>query len=227
MKIFIGDSNIKDYQVLKGYIDKWSDNVCVYYRKMLYYQIPKELLECDLIILEIDIERVNGFNYARMLRKQGIEIPIVFQTNNTNYGIESYDLKIKDYFIKPVNEKRFMALLDEIYLLSNKDYLVYNYNKMIKKVILDEIIFIEKTKNCLNIYHLLEVDKCYKSLKDIEVQLDNSFYRIHRGYIVNIKYIREINGFNCILKNNTVIPIARNRLKALKVKLYEINMKQI
>ena len=49
----------------------------------------------------------------------------------------------------------------------------------------------------------------YLSLKEIALQLDDSFCRCHRSYIVNLKYVERIEGMNCITKNKQVIPISK------------------
>ena len=49
----------------------------------------------------------------------------------------------------------------------------------------------------------------YLSLKEIALQLDDSFCRCHRSYIVNLKYVERIEGKNCITKNKQVIPISK------------------
>lgn len=48
------------------------------------------------------------------------------------------------------------------------------------------------------------------SLKEISFKLDSSFYRCHRSYIVNLKHIDHIEGMNCIMINQQVIPISKN-----------------
>lgn len=47
------------------------------------------------------------------------------------------------------------------------------------------------------------------SLKEISFKLDNSFYRCHRSYIVNLKYVDYIEGLNCILTNQQIVPISK------------------
>ena len=93
MNIFIGENNLKDYVFLKSIIEKWGiekQEIYFHWYKQLYYQLPKCLKNCDLVFLELDMKHINGFEFAKILRKKDLSIPIVFQTKNTHYGILSY-----------------------------------------------------------------------------------------------------------------------------------------
>ena len=91
MNIFIGENNLKDYVSLKSIIEKWGierqQEIYFHWYKQLYYQLPKCLKNCDLVFLELDMKHINGFEFAKILRKKDLSIPIVFQTKNTHYQI--------------------------------------------------------------------------------------------------------------------------------------------
>ena len=172
MNIFIGENNLKDYVFLKSIIEKWGierqQEIYFHWYKQLYYQLPKCLKNCDLVFLELDMKHINGFEFAKILRKKDLSIPIVFQTKNTHYGILSYQVQAMHYLLKPLDQQEIYKLLDRVLLRQ----------------------------------HSL-------SLKEIALQLDDSFCRCHRSYIVNLKYVERIEGMNCITKNKQVIPISK------------------
>ena len=49
----------------------------------------------------------------------------------------------------------------------------------------------------------------YLQFKRNSFTIDDSFFRCHRSYIVNLKYVERIEGMNCITKNKQVIPISK------------------
>lgn len=53
-----------------------------------------------------------------------------------------------------------------------------------------DIYYIENNLKKVIIHTHLENIELYASMKDIEEKLDSSFYRCHRGYIVNMEHIR-------------------------------------
>ncbi|NJN34216.1 MAG: LytTR family transcriptional regulator [Saprospiraceae bacterium] len=61
-----------------------------------------------------------------------------------------------------------------------------------------------------------------KSLKDLQEALDNSFYRIHKSYLINLEHIQGYTGFEggqVILKNNLKLPISRRNMSNFIVTL--------
>ena len=61
-----------------GYIEKQQE-IYFHWYKQLYYQLPKCLKTVIFIILELDMKHINGFEFAKILRKKDLSIPIVFQ----------------------------------------------------------------------------------------------------------------------------------------------------
>ncbi len=54
-------------------------------------------------------------------------------------------------------------------------------------------------------------------MSSIEKQIkDSGFYRIHKGYIVNFKYLRYINGVEAVMADKVTLPISRNCTKEAK-----------
>lgn len=94
MNIFIGENNLKDYVFLKSIIEKWGierqQEIYFHWYKQLYYQLPKSLKNCDLVFLELDMKHINGFEFAKILRKKDLSIPIVF--SNKKYTL--WDIKL-------------------------------------------------------------------------------------------------------------------------------------
>ena len=213
MNIFIGENNLKDYLALKIIIEKWSkrnqQKVHFYWYKELYYQLPKCLKICDIVFLELDIS-INGFEFSKILRKNDARIPIVFQTRNIHYGIASYQVKATHYLLKPVNDQEIYKILDQIYLQQCQKNIIYQLKKQIQKIPFEEIIYIEAYQHHIMIHQKHTSKRNPMSLKEISFKLDSSFYRCHRSYIVNLKHIDHIEGMNCIMINQQVIPISKN-----------------
>lgn len=213
MNIFIGESNLKDYIYLKSIIEKWSkerrQEVSFYWYKQLYYQLPKCLKKCDLVFLELDIKPLNGFEFAKLIRKNDASIPIVFQTRNRHYGIESYQVQATHYLLKPLDQQEISIILDRILLYQHSKTFIYQFKKEVHKIPYEDIIYIEAYQHHVMIHQNDMTKRNYLSLKEIALQLDDSFCRCHRSYIVNLKYVERIEGMNCITKNKQVIPISK------------------
>ena len=183
MNIFIGENNLKDYVFLKSIIEKWGierqQEIYFHWYKQLYYQLPK----CS--------------------------IPIVFQTKNTHYGILSYQVQAMHYLLKPLDQQEIYKILDRVLLHQHSKTFIYQFKKEVHKIPYEDIIYIEAYQHHIMIHQNDIAKRNYLSLKEIALQLDDSFCRCHRSYIVNLKYVERIEGMNCITKNKQVIPISK------------------
>ena len=213
MNIFIGENNLKDYVFLKSIIEKWGierqQEIYFHWYKQLYYQLPKCLKNCDLVFLELDMKHINGFEFAKILRKKDLSIPIVFQTKNTHYGIASYQVQAMHYLLKPLDQQEIYKILDCVLLHQHSKTFIYQFKKEVHKIPYEDIIYIEAYQHHVMIHQNDMTKRNYLSLKEIALQLDDSFCRCHRSYIVNLKYVERIEGMNCITKNKQVIPISK------------------
>lgn len=57
---------------------------------------------------------------------------------------------------------------------------------------------------------------CYHRIRDIELLLGASFYRCHRSYVVNLKYIMEYSNCIICLENGAKIPLSRRKYTEFK-----------
>ena len=128
MNIFIGENNLKDYVFLKSIIEKWGiekqQEIYFHWYKQLYYQLPKCLKNCDLVFLELDMKHINGFEFAKILRKKDLSIPIVFQTKNTHYGIASYQVQAMHY-LKYLIAFYYINILRNLFISLKKKFTKY------------------------------------------------------------------------------------------------------
>lgn len=220
MKIVIAEKNEKDYLYLKDLMENWGrkrkEPVHIYRYHKLYYQISSYLSSCDLLFLEIDMEEINGYEFSCMLRKNGINIPLVFQTNNSSFALDSYNVQAMNYLLKPLKEKSIEQILDQILLTLSKKEFIYTFKNRIIKIDFDDILYIETSKHCLHIQCHFHQERCYLSLKEIEKQLDKRFFRCHRSYIINLDYVKSVEPTKCILQNNQEVFVSKKYQNALK-----------
>ncbi len=86
----------------------------------------------DLIISDIMMPEMDGFEFARLLRQQDADIPILFMTARDDYTAKErgYRLGIDDYMVKPVNLDELVlhveALLRRAHIAAEKKLTVGN-----------------------------------------------------------------------------------------------------
>ena len=110
----------------------------------------------DLMFLDINMPKMSGLDFIRTLT---IKPHIVITTAYREYAVESFDLDVLDYLVKPIPFGRFLKAINKISnrILLEKDnlnetsikeapYIFLKVDKKLMKIKLDDILFIESLK---------------------------------------------------------------------------------
>ena len=125
---------------------------------------------------------------------------VIFTTAYRDYAIESYELNVVDYLLKPILFPRFYKAIEKFHEtqivvksnnenLSEQTHLFVQSNKKNIKVLLDDILYIESQKGYIKIHTIREKILIMHSLSSFKEKLDTRFVRIHRSFIVNLHKI--------------------------------------
>ncbi len=195
----------------------------------------------DVVFLDIDMPELNGLEVAKTL---GVGGPlIVFVTAYDEHALAAFESSAIDYLVKPVNSSRLDFAIEKVRkshmkersspldsLLANlqgrgrparlavkigSKYEVFDPSEIAVAVSQDHY-----TSLIVDGRELLSDD----SLESIYSRLDaNMFVRVHRGAIINIKYLKELKRegdrkFTAVLsdKGQTQVLVSRERLPQLK-----------
>jgi DNA-binding LytR/AlgR family response regulator len=165
----------------------------------------------DLIFLDIQMPRLSGLQFLQSLHHPPI---VIIVTAYEKYAVESFDLQVADYILKPSSFERLLKACNraaELFRLKNastssatiknQDFFVHVEYTLVKIVVAD-IEYIESFKDYIKIY-LSSTPKpvmTRMSLKSIEAKLpEGTFVRTHKSYLVAISRITTIKrDFVCI-----------------------------
>lgn len=179
----------------------------------------ENLANYDAIFLDMEMKDLNGIDAANIIRKLDNQVIIIFVTNYTKYMQRSFECMPFRFLVKPISFNDFENVIKniEIKLKQERKTFIFNENRNIVRLYSSDIIFFENQAHCILITTIDKIYKIYKSFKDLYCQLDQSvFFRVHKSFIVNFNYIKEIRNQDIILYNyNKVIPISRTYKKGL------------
>jgi len=167
----------------------------------------------DLVFIDIQMPGLTGLQFIGSLENKPL---VIFITAYKQYALESYDLAVVDYLVKPVALDRFIKACNrakELYELkamkqhntvqSSAEYFFLNVDYNQVKVIFDDIIWIEGLRDYIKI-NLKSTKKpliVRTSLKAIELELSpNKFIRIHKSYLVAISEITAVRKNSIFIK---------------------------
>ncbi len=157
--------------------------------------------QVDLIFLDIQMPLLTGIDFLKSLSNPP---KVIFTTAFREYALESYELEVVDYLLKPISFDRFFKAVNKYFKtavhknthLVNKaidnnssTFININTNKKHFKVLFSDILYAESLKDYVQI-HTVEMTLVTKDkISDFEHKLPNNFLRIHRSYIVNLDKI--------------------------------------
>ncbi len=176
----------------------------------------------DIIFLDIEMKQLDGINTAERIRKINEDVPIVFLTSHNEFAPVGYEVSAFRFLIKPVQEDKLIEAIEGVkkQRLNLKTILVHQKdNDILLKT--KNIIYIEAHNKEI---HIHTVDNIYierRNLNEIEDELkEEGFFRTHRGYLVNLSYVKEYDTKEAILENNERVLISRLKFNKFKESLY-------
>lgn len=183
----------------------------------------------DVIFLDINMPVLDGINFIKSLEKPPL---LIITSAYDEFAIETYELDVLDYLVKPIEFPRFMKALNKVEkrlnitnkipLENTKERLfifVKIDKKKMKKIFLDEILVIESLKDYLKINTLSGRYIVHSTLTDFTNLLpQRDFIRIHRSYTVAVDKIDAVEG-NSIEIEGLRYVIGRSYLDDVKQKI--------
>ena len=157
--------------------------------------------EIDLLFLDIELapsgSGLDGMALARKIREwaTGTQPVIIFVTGYERYVFDAFDVGAFQYLLKPVDEEKFAQVFSravaQIGTAKEKPgrVLTLQSANTSKTVPLDSIYYIESSNHKVEL-HLKDGEfACYAKIGDLELELQDQFFRIHKGYLVNLSYV--------------------------------------
>ena len=207
--------------------------------EIVFFSSGEELLlsdkHIDILFLDIQMAGRNGMETARELRKKGNKVIIIFVTAVEEYVFQAFDVGAFHYIVKPIEDLKFADVLqkavDEVNSRSTKEqvpeerYLMINNSGVHTKVILDEIVYAEVFNRKIVIHKMNETIEYYGKMSDLEELAGDNFFRPHRAYLINFKYVDKYDATTVYLEKGNVIMAKQNYPEFVK-KYMKYNQKR-
>nr|WP_315153927.1 LytTR family DNA-binding domain-containing protein [uncultured Flavobacterium sp.] len=179
----------------------------------------------DLLFLDISMPIADGFDLLKHFPKKCFNT--VFITAYQDYAIQALRAGAIDYILKPIILEELRTAINKVTEATlinkkedSKNIIMLNYEGGKSIIELDQIIYLKGFDNLTTLY-LFNNKKITisKTLKHFEEILGNGFFRNHKSYVVNLKFIKKIatkESYLLELNDGTQLPISRRNYKNLK-----------
>ena len=221
MHIAIVEDDAGIRQQLSAYIGKfYEEDPCRY--KLSVFTDGDEILEdfradYDLILLDIQMKRLNGLKTAEKIRRLDEDVCLVFVTNLANYAIKGYSVQAFDFVLKPVNYmmlKQLLQRVDKLVSARQQQYVTLPTELGLTRIEVSHIYYVETGGRFLVIKTDQGEYRMRDTMKNMEGQLEKyGFFRCNNCYLVNLKHVERADG-STIYVNKEELTISRPRYKA-------------
>lgn len=216
------DDHPADRDYVSGLIREWNQKAKIPLQTESYPSAEaflfayEENKDTDILFLDIEMGDMSGVELAKRLRRKGAGLQIVFITGYMEYIGEGYDVEALHYLLKPVTAEKLHAVLDRAMerLKTREHEILLSLPDSVVRLPLYEIRYLEVRKNYVTIHG--EEEYCVKrSLNELAAELDESFCRIQRSYIVNLRFVKKVTKTEVILKDGAVLPLSRKMYESV------------
>lgn len=202
--------------------------------EMKCFSNAQELLDLimnfDIIFMDIYLKDANGLKMIEHVRGKISGTPVVFITSSRDFAIDAFRVNALHYLVKPVSGSELDAALDRCFLMiqtpnlqgaiereASKTLTVKLIRNPVPAVLrMHDIQYIEVFRK-ISVLHTKKSEfETYASLNSIYEQLDNSFLRVQRSFIINMNAIEALTGEYVILNGGTQIPVSRKKRISIK-----------
>ena len=173
----------------------------------------------DLLFLDIELNAagLDGMALARQIRagNSAAQPVIIFVTGYERYVFDAFDVGAFQYLLKPVDEEKFAKVFSravaQIGTVKEKlgRVLTLQSANTSKTVPLDSIYYIESSNHKVELHLKNGEFACYAKIGDLELELQDQFFRIHKGYLVNLAYVAGYSKRSVTLTNGEELLLSK------------------
>lgn len=217
LKISICDDEIYQTHYIKNIVTEWINKNKIHaiiktFSNAEEFIITWQDSTFDILLLDIEMGKMNGIELAKEIRKNNEHTQIIFITGFADYVIDGYDVSALHYLMKPVNKDKLHEILDKALNRIEKKFdtnIKITINRTDILIPRKDIIYIESSLNYIVINTSQTQYKVKMSLSEIETKLGTGFFKCTRSFIVNLRYVNVITKKELTLTTGITIPLSR------------------
>lgn len=187
----------------------------------------------DVVFLDVEMPRYSGYEIVKFFDE--IDFQIIFVTAYDKYAIKAFEINAVDYLLKPIERKRLKEAIAKVSLNVKQKNDIIDYKKILIKITEANSLSVEfseagkkqivKTNNVISVFAMGAYSKIQlrdgssiiisKNIGTVEevLKIDNSFYRIHKSWIINMNEVLTIKKSEEIIVLKNLQECKLSRLK--------------
>ncbi|MDE5819328.1 MAG: LytTR family DNA-binding domain-containing protein [Lachnospiraceae bacterium] len=211
MRVAVCDNSQEDRTKIKGLIEEYGRKNG-HTMEIREYESGKALLEsawlraCSIVFLNMNAKEGGLLKTAKRLKESNPGLCVILVSARMSDALDGYRVKAERFLIKEDIETKLPECLSEVLkeLVQKNEKLSFSFVEGERLLDVSDIFYVETDRH-KNIFYTARASyRIYKKLDEIEQQLaPYGFVRVHRSFLVNMKYIRKISSYVLHLAEGT------------------------
>ena len=171
-----------------------------------------------LVLLDIQMQGMDGMACAEMLRQRDSNVVIIFITSMVQYAVQGYLVEALDYIVKPVTEAQLQLSLGRALrkLQDRQPHTVaFRAGGVITPVSVEDVLYVEAVNHSAIAHTVRGEIPCGMTLSAVENLLaPYHFHRCHAAFLINLAKVERVQANDVVVAGVTV-PVSKHRRKAM------------
>jgi DNA-binding LytR/AlgR family response regulator len=180
-------------------------------------------VKVDLIILDVDLPLIDGFNFMEALDEKTQTVII---TASPQHALKAFDYGVTDYLLKPLDPKRFALCVQKtlkkhsgLHQTKKRESMTFRCDLQKREVDISELLWVEAMGDYVKLITTTERIVVLSTMRAMADKLpEDRFLRIHRSYIVNLEKVDNFTSTRVEISGN-LLPMSRSRKPGLERRL--------
>ncbi|MFA9377086.1 MAG: LytR/AlgR family response regulator transcription factor [Lachnotalea sp.] len=244
IKIAMCDENEKDIVIIKKFIVEYMNKKSLSHT-IWTYKTGDELLESNhyfnVVFLDVVMgEGIDGINVGRKFRSISRKTKIIYTTGFHQYmDLAFNEVHAFAYLEKPITKEKINLQLDDVLHICNEEKQVVTFEVtrivedchidiMIKEFDVDDIYYFEYVNRRIKIRTVKGDFYFMDQMKNLISKMRGYvFESCHQSYLINLKYVKKLKGYDLYLKNGEKLPISQKKSAEFRKKINKYIQKSI
>lgn len=166
-----------------------------------------ESVRPEVVLMDIRMPEMDGLQAAAKLVDQKHPPAVIFCTAYDEYAVEAFDVQALGYLMKPVNKEELGQALARATKLNKaqlsalgkpakdqdevpaRSHISARTHRGLELIPIEEIFYFRADQKYVTVHHQHGEVLIDETLKDLEKELDDRFYRIHRNCLVSVNHL--------------------------------------
>jgi two-component system, LytTR family, response regulator AlgR len=161
----------------------------------------------DVLLLDVRMPGLSGIEVAQHLNVLDEPPAIIFTTAFDEYALDAFEAEAVGYLLKPIRKEklaralkhaarvssaRIQQLREKAHDTPRREHICAKLGEQLRLIPVSDIRYFQADQKYITVHHSKGADLIDESLKDLGIEFDDGFVRIHRNALVAERAIERV-----------------------------------